>query len=93
MTEKGYLVERDDEEFVQIHIDIGNGGSRPCPFARVAKEGLEIQKAGNIVATMQIGVHPEPALTHLFKHIHSEIVALERAKKSGSLYVRYRAFA
>ena len=93
MKEKGYLVEADDEEFVQIHIRTGNGGTGPCPIARVAKEGLEILKHGNVVGHIQIGVHPEPALSHLFKNIYSEIVALERAKKSGSLYVRYRAFA
>jgi hypothetical protein len=93
MDEKGYLVEGDAEQFVQIAVHGTAGSSGLRPLAHVKKEGLEAVKSGNTVATMRIGSHSEFTLAHLFKNLYSELVALERAKKGESLYVRLREFA
>jgi hypothetical protein len=93
MNEKGYLVAGDEEEFVHVHVSFDARCSGFKSLAHVKRERLEIQKAGNTVATMQLGSHPEPAIAHLFKNLYSENVALERAKKGKSLYVGRKEFA
>jgi len=96
MDEKGYLVEGDAEDFVRVKVRICNEKgitSQALPWSFAKMHHLEIETIGNIVATVFIGSHGEPALVHLFKNVHSEVVALERAKKTGSLYVGVKHFA
>jgi hypothetical protein len=93
MNEKGYLVEGDEEGFNSVLVKLNNNQLSLRPSSHVKEEGLEVYKIGNTVANIEIGSHPEPALAHLFKNLYSELVALERAKKGESLYVRYKEFA
>jgi hypothetical protein len=86
MDEKGYLIEDDSQNFISVQVT--NNGPGPCIFllSVVQKEHMEIDRRGNIIAFYTIG-HPEEALSHLFTNIYSEIVALERAKKTDSLFI------
>jgi hypothetical protein len=86
MDEKGYLIEDDSQNFISVQVT--NTGPGPCIFllSVVQKEHMEIDRRGNIIAFYTIG-HPEEALSHLFTNIYSEIVALERAKKTDSLFI------
>ena len=93
MNEKGYLMEGDAEGFVQVTVHRSDGSSGLCPLSHIKNKGIEVMKQENNIAMMQLGSHPEPAIAHLFKNIYSELMALERAKKSDSLYVRYKKFA
>jgi hypothetical protein len=86
MRAKGFLVEGDAEDFVRIGTTLPGSCNLPLKFVLTQK--IEIAQSGNLVGYYTIGDHPEPALVHLFKTIHSEIMALERAKpKEESLYV------
>ena len=87
MDEKGYLVEGDSDNFISVQTS--DSGPGPCEFllSVVQKEHRTIATLGNIIGFYTIGAHPEQALAHLFYNIYSEIVALERTKKTGSLFV------
>jgi len=93
MNEKGYLVEGDAEGFVQVLVHRSGGSLGKCPLSHIKNKGIEVMKQENNIATMTIGDHPENVIAHLFKNIYSELIALERAKKSDSLYVRHKVFA
>jgi hypothetical protein len=96
MNEKGYLIEGDKEEFVRITIVTRLEGAirswQSLPWAFAKTHNLEIKADGNIVAYLTFGSHSEAALSHLFKNVHSELLALERAKTTDSLYVWRRDF-
>jgi len=88
MDEKGYLIEDDSQNFISVQVTNTTGVGGPSEFllSVVQKEHMEIDRRGNIIAFYTIG-HPEEALSHLFTNIYSEIVALERAKKTDSLFI------
>ena len=85
MDEKGYLVKGDADDFVRIGHTLP--GSSYLPLTFVQKQKIAMAQNGNVVAFYTIGDHPEPAIAHLFKNIHSEVLALERAKPTDSLFV------
>jgi hypothetical protein len=92
MDEKGYLVEGDADDFVRVSVKVNNHTGRLViipifPLSFVKKQNMEIEHSGNVLAFYTIGDHPEPFLSHLFKNIHSEVLALERAKTTDSLFV------
>ena len=88
MSAKGFLVEGDADDFVKINTIHSRPGTTVFPLKFVLTQKMEIAQSGNVVGNYVIGDHPEPALAHLFKTIHSEIMALERAKpKEDSLFV------
>jgi hypothetical protein len=91
MEEKGLLIEGDADDFVRITISDPIRGQINLPLKFALRQCLEITRSGNMVGFYTIGTHPEPAIAHLFKNIHSEILALERAKpKEESLFVYRR---
>jgi hypothetical protein len=85
MDEKGYLVKGDADDFVRIGHTLP--GSSYLPLTFVQKQKIAMAQNGNVVAFYTIGDHPEPAIAHLFKNIHSEVLALERAKPTDSMFV------
>ena len=88
MEEKGLLIEGDTDDFVRINISDPIRGQIDLPLKFVLRQCLEITRSGNMVGFYNIGTHPEPAIAHLFKNIHSEVLAFERAKpKEESLFV------
>jgi hypothetical protein len=93
MDEKGYLIAGDAEDFVRVSVVLRNESeTQALPWSFAKAHNLEIQTAGNVAACITIGSHAEPALTHLFKNVYSEVIALERAKKGESLYVCRKEF-
>jgi hypothetical protein len=87
MDEKGYLVEGDADDLLRININDPKRGGIDVPFKFALRQCLEFTSFGNVLAIYTIGDHPEPAIAHLFKNIHSEVLALERAKTTDSLFV------
>lgn len=87
LDKKGYLVEGDVDDFVRVDTRHCNPGPTAFPLSFVQKQNLGLAQSGNVVATYIIGAHPEPAIAHLFKHAHSKVLALERAKTKDTLFV------
>ena len=73
--------------FVRVDTRHCNPGPTAFPLSFVQKQNLGLAQSGNVVATYIIGAHPEPAIAHLFKHAHSKVLALERAKTKDTLFV------
>jgi hypothetical protein len=78
-------VKGDADDFVRIQHTLPGPSFMPLTF--VQKQKIGMAQNGNVVAFYTIGDHPEPAIAHLFKNIHSEVLALERAKTTDSLFV------